>query len=443
MKHRQNIPITKIHPHPRNRDYFRDLENDELRDLAESMADHGMIQCPVACPNGNGGYVLLCGHQRLRAAQMLGWEEMEVEIRDISPDSQEAELILITENLHRRQLSHGEIKRAALRLLELGRRKTEVAEAIGVDRKTLNTNLAEDRIIPPLRQILPKSVWTQVADWPQEVQSTLYDNLCEQIQARESAIQHEVQQKLKELDETAKANLRRATDAERRIKSLESILEKKRQAIEAMIAEKAALQARLQALENESPDNSEEIEALQEQLNEIQETLDQERQERNAIELMAKKLETEHQQKMAEFKDRMEKAVEQARQEAERKAREEMEAYIREQTKLIQATQTENTALKEQLEHLEEQMKEITHRPVPVLITQYLSSCLMADRMGEVFAGQLREIEITIEGKSRQDPESFQAIPKPQVQIWISRLRAISELCTRIADQYAIWHRVQ
>jgi small-conductance mechanosensitive channel len=139
----------------------------------------------------------------------------------------------------------------------------------------------------------------------------------------------------------------------------------------------------------------------------------------------------------------MAEAIEQARTDAERKAREELEVYIQEQTERIQASQEENARLQEQLKHLEEQMREITHRPVPVLITQYLSSCLMADRMGEVFAGQLREIEITIEGKSRQDPESFQAIPKPQVQIWISRLRAISELCTRIADQYAIWHRVQ
>jgi ParB/RepB/Spo0J family partition protein len=443
QRERRTIPIDQIAPHPKNREYFRDLSPDELADLKQSIVEHGLIYCPIVCPDGNGGYVILCGHQRLAAAKELGWKELEVEIQDTEPHSVEAEMLLITENLQRRQLSHTEIKKAALRLLELGRKKTEVAEALGVDRKTLNTTLAEDRIIPPLRKMLPKSVWAQVAEWPQELQRTLHDNLSKEIQARESAVQYEIQQKLKQLDETAKANLRRATDAERRLKSLENILEKKRQAIEAMNAEKAELQARLQALEDESPDNSEEIEALQEQLNKIQETLDQERQERKTIELMMEKLEAEHQRKLADFEAQMEQAVEQARIEAERKARKELEAHIQQQTEHIQAAQAENAQLKEKLGCLEEQMREITKKPIPVLITQYLSSCLMADRMGEIFAGQLREIEITIEGKSKDDPDSFQAIPKTQVLIWITRLRNLGELCNRLADQYEIWHKIK
>jgi ParB family chromosome partitioning protein len=446
MKRREMIPIEKIAPHPKNQRFFRDLEGEELDDLAKSLSEQGMIQCPVVCSDGNGGYVLLCGHQRLRAAKMLGWDAIEVEIRDVAPDSYEAELILISENLHRRQLSHGEIKRAALRLLELGRKKRDVAETLGVDIKTLNHTLIEDKILPALRRLIPQSTWQDVAEWPTDVQKALLEKIQEEAAIKEQAVRQQLKSKIKELDEQSKAHLRRAADAERRAKSLENILEKKKAAIEALSAEKTELQSQIHAMQNqmeENPDNAEIINELQMQLAELESSLQNARQERDAAQNLLEDVKRQYEEVMHRAEERMAEAIEQARTDAERKAREELEVYIQEQTERIQASQEENARLQEQLKHLEEQMREITHRPVPVLITQYLSSCLMADRMGEVFAGQLREIEITIEGKSRQDPESFQAIPKPQVQIWISRLRAISELCTRIADQYAIWHRVQ
>jgi hypothetical protein len=46
----------------------------ELRELAQSMRDHG-LQTPLEIlPDGT----IVCGHQRARAANLLGWEEIDV-----------------------------------------------------------------------------------------------------------------------------------------------------------------------------------------------------------------------------------------------------------------------------------------------------------------------------------------------------------------------------
>ena len=58
----QSIPLDELHgfkDHP-----FRVEDNDELRELARSIREHGVLTPAIARPRPEGGYELLSGHRR-------------------------------------------------------------------------------------------------------------------------------------------------------------------------------------------------------------------------------------------------------------------------------------------------------------------------------------------------------------------------------------------
>jgi ParB-like chromosome segregation protein Spo0J len=109
--------LADLKPHPRQAGLFHDAHHDpEDKDLAEDMRLNG-LQCPVeALPDGT----VVCGHRRTRAARSLGWDEIDVWVRDDLVDRPEAaELRLIEDNLNRRHLGPLELARCYRRLKEL------------------------------------------------------------------------------------------------------------------------------------------------------------------------------------------------------------------------------------------------------------------------------------------------------------------------------------
>lgn len=95
------LSLNEIEP---NKDQPRKTFDEEaLAELAESIAQHGIIQPLLVRPMPDGSYQLVAGERRWRAARRAGLTEVPVVIREMS-DSEMMELALI-ENLQREDLN--------------------------------------------------------------------------------------------------------------------------------------------------------------------------------------------------------------------------------------------------------------------------------------------------------------------------------------------------
>lgn len=95
------LSLNDIEP---NKDQPRKTFDEEaLAELAESIAQHGIIQPLLVRPMPDGSYQLVAGERRWRAARRAGLSEVPVVIREMS-DSEMMELALI-ENLQREDLN--------------------------------------------------------------------------------------------------------------------------------------------------------------------------------------------------------------------------------------------------------------------------------------------------------------------------------------------------
>lgn len=99
------IRISEIEPN--SRQPRQEFEPEALSELSESIAQHGVLQPLVVRPIFGGGYEIVAGERRFRAARMAGLTEIPVVIRELT-DSQTMELALI-ENLQREDLSDLEL----------------------------------------------------------------------------------------------------------------------------------------------------------------------------------------------------------------------------------------------------------------------------------------------------------------------------------------------
>ncbi len=109
--------------------------DDAIAELAASIREKGMLQ-PLLVRRVNGGYELIAGERRYRAAQRLGMEQVPVSVRDVE-DCEMLELALI-ENIQREDLNPLEEARAYRRLLqEFKLTQEEIAKRVGKDRSTV------------------------------------------------------------------------------------------------------------------------------------------------------------------------------------------------------------------------------------------------------------------------------------------------------------------
>ncbi len=126
-----SLRITEIEPNksqPR-----KQFDDGALADLAASIAQHGVIQPLLVRPLTNGGYQLVAGERRWRAARMAGLTEVPVVIRELS-DKETAELALI-ENLQRQDLNPMEEAYGYRTLMEqYGLTQDEAAKAVNKSR---------------------------------------------------------------------------------------------------------------------------------------------------------------------------------------------------------------------------------------------------------------------------------------------------------------------
>ena len=125
--------MAQIHPgrfQPRRR-----FPDDELAELAQSIRAQGVLQ-PILVrrdDQGPGGYELIAGERRWRAAQLAQLHEIPAVVRELS-DREALEMALV-ENLQRENLTPLEEARAYQRLAgDFGHSQARIAEALGKSR---------------------------------------------------------------------------------------------------------------------------------------------------------------------------------------------------------------------------------------------------------------------------------------------------------------------
>ncbi|MEX0626720.1 MAG: ParB/RepB/Spo0J family partition protein, partial [Chloroflexota bacterium] len=132
------IPLERIARNPRQpRNRFDEAETAEL---AASIALHGMLQPIVVRATADGGYELIAGERRLRAARIAGLTSIPAVIRD-SADGEQLELALV-ENLQRQDLNAIEEAAAYRELVDrFALSHEEVARRVGKSRVAISNAL--------------------------------------------------------------------------------------------------------------------------------------------------------------------------------------------------------------------------------------------------------------------------------------------------------------
>lgn len=144
------IPIGEIRPNPlQPRRQFR---HEGLAELAESIRRHGVLQPLVVARDPDGGFTLIAGERRWRAAGVAGLERVPAVVREAGADLERLTLALI-ENLQREDLTPIEQARAFQHLRsELGLSHEEIALRVGKDRSTVANSLRLLQLPPEVQQ---------------------------------------------------------------------------------------------------------------------------------------------------------------------------------------------------------------------------------------------------------------------------------------------------
>ncbi|MGU9546360.1 ParB N-terminal domain-containing protein, partial [Bacillus cereus] len=76
----QDLPLVEIHPNryqPR-----RTFSNASIQQLAQTLQEEGLLQ-PIIVRQDQGGYEIIAGERRFRAAKSLGWEKIPAIVNNL------------------------------------------------------------------------------------------------------------------------------------------------------------------------------------------------------------------------------------------------------------------------------------------------------------------------------------------------------------------------
>ncbi|MDP3963031.1 MAG: ParB/RepB/Spo0J family partition protein [bacterium] len=163
------VETEKVQPNPHQP--RKDFDEEHLRDLAESIRRHGIIQPLIVTKHDQTTsrghdvwYELIAGERRLRAAGLAGLKHVPVIIRD-AHEEQKLEVALI-ENIQRHDLGALEEAKAFRKLMDVfGLSQQDVADRVGRSRSTIANTL-------------------RLLDLPQEVQQGLSEGKITEGHAR-------------------------------------------------------------------------------------------------------------------------------------------------------------------------------------------------------------------------------------------------------------------
>jgi ParB family transcriptional regulator, chromosome partitioning protein len=133
-----HLPVDAIHANPRQP--RKRFDGEAGSGLAESIRRQGVIQPLLVRPRAAGGYEIIAGERRWRAARDAGHEAVPAVVREA--DDRDTLLLGLVENVAREQLSPAEEARAyAVLLDEFGLSLGEVAERVGRSKPSVSNRI--------------------------------------------------------------------------------------------------------------------------------------------------------------------------------------------------------------------------------------------------------------------------------------------------------------
>ncbi|HET7128197.1 MAG TPA: ParB/RepB/Spo0J family partition protein [Gaiellaceae bacterium] len=133
-----HIPVDQIHRNPSQP--RKEFDGEAVSGLAESIRSQGLIQPVVVRPRVHGGYELIAGERRWRAALEAGIATVPAVVREA--DDRDTLLLGLVENVAREDLSPIEEARAyAVLLDEFGLALGDVAERVGKSKPTISNRV--------------------------------------------------------------------------------------------------------------------------------------------------------------------------------------------------------------------------------------------------------------------------------------------------------------
>jgi len=147
-----DLPLDRIERSPNQP--RADFDEGLLGELAASIAVHGVLQPVIVRNLVDGGYQLIAGERRLRAARLAGLETIPAVVRDASEGTDSLELALI-ENLQRADLNPIETALAYHELIDrFGLTHEAVARQVGKSRVAVSNSLRLLDLAPETRQAI-------------------------------------------------------------------------------------------------------------------------------------------------------------------------------------------------------------------------------------------------------------------------------------------------
>jgi ParB family chromosome partitioning protein len=133
-----HVPVDEIHPNPKQP--RKRFDGEAVTGLAESIRAQGLVQPVVVRPRLEGGYELIAGERRWRAAREAQLATVPALIRDA--DDRDTLLLALVENVARENLSAIEEARAyAVLIDEFGLSLGEVADRVGRSKPTVSNRI--------------------------------------------------------------------------------------------------------------------------------------------------------------------------------------------------------------------------------------------------------------------------------------------------------------
>lgn len=145
------IKLSELEP---NRDQPRkDFDEEALAELADSISQHGVLQPLLVRPIFGGGYQIVAGERRWRAARMAGLTSVPAVVKELD-DAQVMEIALI-ENLQREDLSPLEEATGYQTLMDTyDMTQEEVSRTVGKSRSTVANALRLLKLPPEIHEMI-------------------------------------------------------------------------------------------------------------------------------------------------------------------------------------------------------------------------------------------------------------------------------------------------
>jgi len=150
-QHPTTLALSELVPgkyQPRTR-----MDEEALHELAESIRAQGLMQPILVRPLAQGGYEIIAGERRSKAARIAGLSEVPVLVRDVADEN--AAVMALIENIQREDLNALEEAQGVQRLIDEFKMTHELAaKAIGRSRSATSNLLRLLQLAKPVQTLL-------------------------------------------------------------------------------------------------------------------------------------------------------------------------------------------------------------------------------------------------------------------------------------------------